>query len=69
MTTAAAKRIREAINALALTPIRTKAMRPAPCGFCNQPIEPGTQYRRASNIDAHELCFQAVAREYKGGSK
>jgi hypothetical protein len=60
-----AKRIRAAINSLALTPIRVKAMRPAPCCFCGHPIEPGTQYRRASHLDAHEICFQAVAREFK----
>jgi hypothetical protein len=67
--TAAKKRIRAALNSLALMPIRTRAMRPTPCSFCTQPIQPGTQYRRASNIDAHETCFQAVAHEYRGGSK
>ena len=69
-----AKRIRSAINRLALQRVSTCSTDtsrfcltgdPRLCCFCGIVIRYGAKYRRASTIRAHEPCFKAVAEEYK----
>lgn len=69
-----AKRIRSAINRLALqrvstcntdTPRFCLVVDPRLCCFCGIVIRYGDKYRRASTIRAHEPCFKAAAEEYK----
>lgn len=73
MSTPEAKRIRAAINRLALTQPRTRKVEvrfvragdPSLCCFCTHAIPHGDTYRNAGTIMAHETCFKAVAEEYK----
>lgn len=71
-----AKRIRAAINRLALRPIQTCLVGPGMrlvrrgdpkvcCCFCANAVKQFDQYRNAGSIRAHETCFKAVAEEYK----
>jgi hypothetical protein len=58
------QRIRAALNRFALTKTRTCQAGERKCCFCGHAIQPGDQYRNASTIRTHEICFQAVAREF-----
>jgi hypothetical protein len=75
MPTPEAKRIRSAINRLALKPMSHCRAEPKGfiragdqrvcCCFCSCPVHYGEEYRNAGSIRAHEFCFKAVAQEYK----
>ncbi len=51
-------------NRLSLRPVK-RCRVGRMCILCVMPIRPGDQYRSASNRDAHEFCFQALAKEFK----
>jgi hypothetical protein len=66
MASARVKRLRAAINRLALVSV-SKCRTQHSCCFCTQPIVYGDEYRNAGpNLRSHILCFEAVSRDLKG---